>query len=306
MSDFEIAEFATQIAELRHTITDEIFRVAGFSRRGWVRKIFGPLMFPPATRFAAMLAEFDLDVANRGYREAISKLLERFVTDVRLHGTENIPTEGPLVVASNHPGTYDGLAILSGIPRNDMKLVVQNVPFARNLQASSPHLIYTPSDLYGRMGVVRSMIRHLNDGGGLLIFPSGKLDPDPKVLPGAMEALSEWSPSIEFVLRKVPDTQVLVTIVSGVLAQSSLESLMAKFFDDLWMRLRVAEFTQIVRQLFTGKTLDLVPEVSFGDPISFEDILRRINSQSVMNEIIGIARELMEKHTGLPPFDNGW
>lgn len=298
MTNLDVNELSAQINELRRSITDEIFRVAGFSSKGWVRKIFGPIMWPPATRFAGLLAEFDFDVATLGYKEAVRKLLERFVIEVKVQGIEKIPIEGPLVVASNHPGTYDGLAILSNIPRNDMKLVIQRVPFARNLPASTSHLIYTPSDLHGRMGVVRSMIRHLKEGGGLLIFPSGKLDPDPKVLPGAMEALADWSPSIEFMLKKVPDAQVLVTIVSGVLAQSSLDSPLARFFDDIWMRLRAAEFVQIARQVFSEKNLGLVPEVSFGDPISFEEIIKRVNSRPVMQEVIEIAKELMASHIG--------
>lgn len=291
-----MSEFKTQVGILRKTITDEVFRVAGFSREGLVRKLFGPVLWPPANRFAKRIADFDHEVGELGYKEAVINLLRTYVDDIQTHGEDKIPREGPLIVASNHPGTYDGLAIISSIPRDDMKVVVQGFPFAQNLHASSRHLIYTPEDTHGRMGVVRTIIRHLSEGGGLLIFPSGKLEPDPEVLPGAMDALKEWSRSIELVLKRVPQTQVLVTIVSGVLAQSSLENPIARFFDDIWMRIRAAEFIQIVQQLVIDRKYNLIPKVSFGDPITVDDLLARVDTSGVMLEIVERARILMANH----------
>ena len=291
-----MSDLKTQVSVLRQTVTDEVFRVAGFSSRGFARKIFAPFIWPPANKFAKITAEFDYQVGTLGYREAAVNLLRFFVDEIKTSGAEKIPQEGPLVIASNHPGTYDGLAIMSSIPRDDMKVVVQGFPFVQNMKASSRHLIYTPADLHGRMGVVRTMIRHLKEGGGLLVFPSGKLEPDPEVLPGAMESLNEWSRSIGLILNRVPDTQLLVTIVSGVLAQSSLNNPFTRFFDDIWMKIRAAEFLQIIQQLLINKKFDLIPKISFSDPITVDDLLARMDSSSVMVEIVQRARELMEDH----------
>ncbi|MEA3439911.1 MAG: 1-acyl-sn-glycerol-3-phosphate acyltransferase [Chloroflexota bacterium] len=291
-----MSEPKAEVSLLRRTLTDEVFRVAGFSRRGLIRRLFGPILWPPANRVARIIAEFDREVVSLGYRIATKNLLNRFVDEIHVLGNENIPKEGPLVVASNHPGTYDGLAIISSIPRDDMKVVVEGFPFFRSLPGSSPYLIHTPKDTSGRMGVLRSMIRHLEEGGGLLVFPSGKLDPDPEVLPGAMDALEEWSQSLGMILKKVPQTQVLVTIVSGVLAQSCVDNPFARIFDEVWMKLRAAEFIQIVQQMLINRKFDLMPKVRFGDPISVDDLLNRFEVSGLTLEIIERARALMESH----------
>ena len=294
-------DIQAQVGILRRTVTDEIFRAAGFSKKGLVRRMFGPILWPPAHRFASFFVEFDNDVATMGLREAARKLVQCFVDEVQITGQDNVPTDGPLVVASNHPGTFDGFTILSTLPRDDIRVVVEGFPFFRSLPASAPHMIYTPKDASGRMGVVRTMIRHLQDGGGILIFPSGKLDPDPEVMSGASDALDGWSPSLELILKKVPQTQVLVTIISGVLSETCLDNPLAKFFDEWWMRLRAAEFIQVVQQILISRNFDLIPRVTFGDPVSVEELLGRVNSSGMMLEIIENARRLLDTHTSYNP-----
>jgi len=294
-------DIKAEVSQLRRTVTDEIFRVAGFSKKGLVRKIFGPVLWPPAHRFARIFADFDLDVATLGLRDAAQRLLQGFVDEVQISGKNKVPRKGPLVVASNHPGTLDGFAIMSNIPRDDMKVVVEGFPLFRSLPATAPHLIFTPPDTQGRMGVVRSMISHLRDGGGILIFPSGKLDPDPQILPGAYDALSNWSPSLGLILNKVPQTQVMVTIVSGVLSKTCVENPITKYFDEWWMKIRVAEFIQVVQQMVMARDFNLMPKISFGDPVTIDEILKHVDSSGVMLDIIDRARQLMEIHTHEPP-----
>ena len=64
------------------------------------------------------------------------------------------------------------------------------------LKGSSKYLIYTPYDIRQRAAVVREAIRHLQGGGLLIIFPTGKIDPDPAFLPGASGSLEGWSKSV--------------------------------------------------------------------------------------------------------------
>ncbi len=40
----------------------------------------------------------------------------------------------------------------------------------------------------------------------VLIFPTGRIDPDPALSPEAVHDLGKWSPSIEIILRHVPQT----------------------------------------------------------------------------------------------------
>ena len=285
-----------RVGQLRKTVVDEVFRVAGLSKKGWVRKVLIPLTWPPAHRFAKILADYDADVASYGYRVASGILIQRFSKEVQTSGRELLPKDGPLVVASNHPGTYDAMAIMSEIPRDDMKVVVEDFPLFKSMTASSAHAIYTPKEGAGRLGVVRSMIRHLQAGGGILIFPSGKLDPDPSVLPGAAKALNDWSPSLEYLLRRVPNTQMVVTIVSGMLAESAINNPVTRYFDEFWMRLRVAEFVQLLQQSFLARNFDLAPSITFSEPIDIDGLLKQFDTVDIMNEIIKRAKELMMVH----------
>jgi hypothetical protein len=51
------------------------------------------------------------------------------------------------------------------------------------------------------MRSIRKSVRYQRDGGALLIFPSGLVDSDPVLLPGAREALATWWPAIGALLR---------------------------------------------------------------------------------------------------------
>ena len=81
------------------------------------------------------------------------------------------------------------------------------------------HGIPVPYDIPSRLQTVRSTIHHLNNDGAVLLFPSGNVEPDPAVSPGAEQSLSGWSPSIELFLRRVPETISVVAIASGILSK---------------------------------------------------------------------------------------
>jgi len=65
---------------------------------------------------------------------------------------------------------------------------------------------------------MRRAVDHLRAGGALLTFPAGEIEPDPRVLPGAVEALERWSASSMSLLRLAPGSLVVPLVVSGVLA----------------------------------------------------------------------------------------
>jgi 1-acyl-sn-glycerol-3-phosphate acyltransferase len=257
-----------RINDLRHSLTDDLMRLLGLPKGGIPRHVLNPFLWPPATIFSRLADRFDRMVEQSGLREACSWALSRFAQGAEIKGGDYIPVEGPLLIAANHPGTIDGLAIASSIPRSDLKIVITGIPFIQKLRSTAEHLIYTPFDTHERMATVRSIIRQLESGGSLLIFPTGTVDPDPDIMPGAHEALEQWSPSLDLILRKVPQTQVLVTIVSGVLRPSYLSNPLAKLHKGLRERQKVAEFLQVAQQLLLPKSGSLLPRVSFAPPIS--------------------------------------
>lgn len=290
MSENRSLEFLTQ------SISDEVIKALGLKPDGWYRRFLAPLIRLPAARFSRIALEFDHYVAEGGFANAACKILPRFIKGVDFHGLENIPRDGPLLVVSNHPGTVDGLCIAAGLGRNDIRIVASGVPFLRSLKASALHFIYSSLDTYKRMMVVRSAIRHLCEGGSVLIFPSGHLDPDPEVLQGADQALFEWSPSVELLLKKVPQVQVLIAIVSGVLSRHSLRSPLTRLRKSLRDRQRIAEIYQIARQMVLGLREDIIPRVSFGIPLRVPELAASSGEGSLLPALVRHAQKLLADH----------
>jgi len=182
----------------------------------------------PALRFAREMAAFDDDVRRRGIAAASRALLGTFARDVRTSGLPGIPARGPVLLLSNHPGMTDTLVLLASIPRADLRVLAADRPFLRALPAASRQMIFLPEEKERRLAAVRRAVDHLRSGGALLTFPAGEIEPDPAVLPGAVDALSRWSDSSLRLLRFVPDCTVVPLVVSGVLQPRAQRSLPAR------------------------------------------------------------------------------
>lgn len=273
--------------ELTPKLLEEIFKALGWDAGHPLRAPSALLFTAACRRFAEIAVRFDRDVAEQGFRDAARRILPCFARAVQAHGLENTPAQGPLLVVSNHPGTIDGLAIAAHLPRPDLKIVVSGVPFIRRLRATANHLIYSSLDTFERMKVVRESIRHLETGGAVLLFPSGGLDPDPAVMPGALESLNDWSPSLEVILRRVPSARVLITFVSGVLHPAWARNPVIYLRRGRRERQRVAEFFQVIQQmLFPGQIL-VSPSLCFARPLQFAPQREML----VLPALIAAARE---------------
>jgi len=115
--------------ELQRTITDEFFRIAGFSPKGLIRRLLGPLLWLPTKRFAILATEFDDRLIEEGISRASREFVHHYSNGSKAIGVENIPEKGPLILAANHPGTLDLFTVLSNIPRDDIRLIISGVPF---------------------------------------------------------------------------------------------------------------------------------------------------------------------------------
>ncbi len=287
-----MTEYAT-VGELTRNISTEILVAVGLPRTGPLQTLLRPLVWPPARRFARLAAAFERRVAQEGLTAGVRWVLPRFVDGSRAIGIERIPSSGPLVIASNHPGSYDALVIASYLGRDDLKILVSDVPFLRSLRATSSHFLYTPSDAHKRMAAIRESIRHLRAGGALLVFASAQVDPDPAFLPGAHEALMRWSPSLPLFLRLVPETTMLVTIVSGVLAQSCYWHPLNRLRKEQRLKQFLAEFIQVGQQVLFNRRFGLCPVVQFGEPLTAEVLENAGDTREVLRAIIAQAAKLI-------------
>ncbi|MGD2156393.1 MAG: 1-acyl-sn-glycerol-3-phosphate acyltransferase [Anaerolineales bacterium] len=288
------------VQALQAYITDEVFLSLGLPPKGWLRKLLEPILRAPTQHFAQLAASFDQRVARFGFKEAAHWLLPKFVGHVTVTGTEHIPPHGPLIIASNHPGTYDSLIIAGNLPRDDLKIIAGGVPFIRGLPSSARHLIYSTVDTHVRMLALRSSLRHLQQGGALLIFASGGIDPDPAHMPGAERELEAWSPSLVFLLRKAPLTKVVVTIVSGVLSPTFIRHPLTRVRRARRDRQRIAEFLQVIRQMLKPNHILLNPKVSFAQPLTTNQLRDGADQPIQLGKIITQAKKLLGDHTAEP------
>jgi len=188
------------------------------------------------------------------------------------------------------------LTIMACLPRKDLKIVVSDVPFMRALLSGPDHLIYASPEVDRRVQAVREMVRHLQSGGSILIFPGTTLDPDPVLRPGAWERLGAWSRSIVLALRRVPETRLVGTIVSGVLAPRFLSHPLTRLAPKGWQRFKLAEVLQVLRQLGSGKRYGIRPRVTFGEPCTLADLCQRTGPGDDAKAIAAYARGVLEAH----------
>ena len=287
--------------DLTRFIIDEIIIALKQSPHGMVRRLIGPLLKLPARRFATLMAEVDRRVAQNGIVNAAQWLLTQIVTGLDARGTENIPSDGPVLIASNHPGAYDIVALIASIGRDDLKIIASDVSFTRSLIATAPHLIYVNPDNLGapdRMVAIRAGIRHLQAGGALLIYPSGIVDPDPDISPGLEKSIGTWSSSLEIFLRRAPHTRVVSAIVSCVLSRRDFNNPLVKIPKTAWEKRKLAEMIQVSRQMLANKPIALTPRLTFGEAIHGEN-LRDARGQYLPG-IIAQARQTLIKHNLTP------
>jgi hypothetical protein len=283
--------------DLTRFIIDEIIIALKQPPHGFARRFLGPLLKLPARRFAGLMAEVDRRVAVNGIVNAAQWLLTQIVTGLDARGMDNIPRTGPLLIAANHPGAYDIVALIASIGRDDIKVIASDVAFTRSLIATAPHLIYVNPDNPGapdRMVAIRSGIRHLQAGGALLIYPTGIVDPDPDIAPGLEESIGTWSGSLEIFLRRAPQTCVVPAIVSSVLSRRYFNNPLVKIPKTAWEKRKLAEMIQVSGQMIANKPIDLTPRLTFGEAACHEKL--RDSAGRTLPAIITRAQQTRIEH----------
>ncbi|MGB2965685.1 MAG: 1-acyl-sn-glycerol-3-phosphate acyltransferase [Anaerolineales bacterium] len=286
-----------KINTLANDLVDELNKSLGFQQDGLVRPLLKPLVWKPMVRFSELATKFDYRVVNEGFQKASAWFITHFVDRVKTLGIENIPPTGPLVIASNHPGAYDSLVITANIPRDDIKIIASEIPFIRKLPVTRDYMIFTDRDAYTGMSVARKAIQHLKDGGALLVFARGTMDPDPAFMPGSEEELSRWTSSLGLFMRKVPRAKLSVSLISGVLSPKYIKHPATVFRQGRVNKQRLSEFFQVMYQLLAPGKLMVSPNLSIGPALTLEELGDYQDIKSITLEVIKRARKQFKFHS---------
>jgi hypothetical protein len=288
-----------KIKILANDLVFELNKSLGFRKNGLIQPILKPLVWGPMFRFSELATVFDHRVVQEGWQKASAWFITHFVDKVRALGAEHLPTKGPLIIASNHPGAYDSLVISSQIPRDDLKIISSDIPFVKKLPDTSKHIIFSSADAHDRMSAARSALRHLKNGGSLLVFARGTMDPDPAFMPNTEVELTRWTSSLGLFMRNVPQSQLAVSLISGVLSPKYLNHPATIFRRGRVNKQRLSEFFQVMYQLLLPGKLMVSPTVSFAAPVSLDELGLKESRDidKITKEVIKKAQEQFQFHS---------
>jgi len=255
------------LAVLKEINLTDLVTSFGWQDHRLLRNLTRGVFQKPAETFARQMLSFDHEVGKSGLSNAGLALLQSYARSLRVIGRENIPT-GPVLFLSNHPGMVDTLALFSTLDRRrDLRVIAVHRPFLAALVNTSQSLDYLDDDPRRRITLVRKASAHLRAGGAILTFPSGQIEPDPDVYPGAVEALQGWTDSVEVFVRIAPETVVVPVLVSGVIWRKAARHPTIYLKRDQFERERLAAALQLLAHVvLKRRPLDVV--VQFGEPIS--------------------------------------
>jgi hypothetical protein len=285
-----------EIRTLSQSLVKEIVQAAGLPQARPVRVLFSRLFRKAIDRMAEIGVCLNRKIGEQGVAQGTGWALTNWCRPVRTRGREGVPTDGPLLVVSNHSGSYDSFVLCSELRRKDFKAISSDIPFFENLPHVAEHAIFLTDRTEDRMTAVRAGIRHLRAGGCLLIFGTGLVDPDPAVYPGAERHIDGWSPSIDLFLRTVPETKLVVTICSGVVAEKWARHPVTWLRRVDWQKRRIAEFGQVIQQLFFPGSLYLSPCVSFAPPVGVDELRAESQGESLLPAVIARGKALLAEH----------
>jgi 1-acyl-sn-glycerol-3-phosphate acyltransferase len=286
------------------TLLDEIYKALGLRSNFKLRAVSDFFLRIPIQRFGMICFGLNERIASEGLAKAAQWTLNQLVDQVSYHGLDKIPPCGPLLVVSNHPGATDSVCITAGLGRDDLKIIVSEVPFYRTLPEISKHFIYTTKDQHTRMASFRDSLRHLKNGGALLLFATGRIDPDPHVMPGAEEELEAWSESINFFFQMMPDLPVVISLTSGVVSSRYASHPITRLRKKTIDKRRLAEFLQILVQMVSGSKMKLRPYVTFSPPYVLNDLMDSYPGQKPVQAIINEAKSLIKNHLSTKSVEN--
>lgn len=248
---------------------DDLVASFGWEDRPRLASILRVLFAGPARKFANQMLDFDDAVRTFGLVGAARQAQRRYMHSLRLYSGP-LPA-GPYLALSNHPGMVDTLALFSALNRPDLKIIATDRPFLKALPNTSQRLYFVTDDPGTRMSLLRQVSTHLRSGGAVLTFPAGKIEPDPNVYPGAIEALRSWTDSVGYFVRIAPETAILPVLVRGVVWGKTARHPLARLRKTREDREKLAAALQLLAHVaLNKKPLDVT--VQIGHPITVAEL----------------------------------
>jgi hypothetical protein len=270
---------------------DDLVASFGWQHQRLPAAILRRLFIGPARKFARQVVQYDDLVGQVGLSEASCQFLQtHYIHDLRVHGREHLPENGPVLFLSNHPGMSDTVSLFAAIHRPDLRIIALHRPFLAALPNITRQLSYISDDPSERMRAVRQVASHLRSGGAALTFPAGEIEPDPRVHTGALDSLKDWTDSSGVFLRFAPQTRIVPVLVSGVIWEKAAHHWLTRFKRTREEQEKLATALQLLAMIVHDARPTTV-HVRFAKPITVEEV--GSTDSSCIHEV------LMERMRGL-------
>lgn len=244
------------------------------------------LLHDRARNLARIAADFDARTGCDGLPIGSTWFLGAFGVRVFVEGQHPIPPSGPVIVAANHPGLTDTLALMASIGRDDLRPVADANPFLTSLDHVKQQLLLIPEGPNNRNHFFRSAVRHLKQGGSLLYFPYGEIEPDPAQRGDAASTLADWSDSVVRLSQLAGGVPVVPAAVSGVFHPGLYCWPGWHLIRDLKTREAIIATVQYAFRRWRP----VMVTVRYGKPIQVE---RRSDTSESMNSLRSSMRQLL-------------
>ena len=262
----------------------EILAAFKLDRLGCFQPLAECLASFPARRLSRQILQFDDLVGQHGLAAAGRYILDEFTGSTHIEGQQHVPQCGPVLAVANHPGMVDVMAICVALEaRPDLKIIASEREILQLIPNFRSRLLFVSPRTGGRSGLLRDAANHLRQGGALLTFPAGTIEPDPSVRP--VDTLAGWSDSSELLVRLVPETIVLPIAVSGVISGTAQQHPVAKRFADPKER----EWAAATLQVLCRHLRDTQTGVAIGKPISSGQFSQRAALHAAMASLLARA-----------------
>ena len=238
------------------------------------QEILERLLRPKARSAARHTLEFKSLAGLHDNLQAPSRYLVEVMSDsLTVRGVEQIPARGPVLITCNHPGIFDAMVVFASLLRTDVKVIAR----PRNLLDMLPnvrrHIIFVPDDPAGGTATLRKSLRHLADGGLLVTFPRGSIEPDPLLHPqAAIESVAQWSSSVNLLAKHITGLTVIPAAVGGMVSTRARASWLARRYrteaDRDWMAATL--------QFMLSTYRDVKPMAVYGSPICEGNTLQQV------------------------------
>lgn len=282
----------SQIDELTAILAREGAESLGWEGRRPGGAVARALLEPAARRIAREFALLDGVLATRTLPDAARWALDHFTAGVETTGLDRVPRRGPVLLVANHPGLTDAVALIAAMDRDDVRIVAADYPFLHAMRGLTPRLIFLGPDGTSQLSWIRAASRHLRHGGAVLLFPAGRLEPDPAVL-GHGGALLPWSESFGLITRLAPETQVVPALVSGVLSARAFAHPLTRIRRTPRDRQRVATLLQMI----VARHRRVTVRVAFGASVEASADMNVVVAARMRDLLVGTRSDW----TCLPP-----